>query len=227
MAPDDGVISARTATVGLAGAAGAGAVPPDPRRPAGMARRGRRRPSWRASSPGTAATLTAGRRRAVAGHGAHGGADGGPGRRATAWSTSTCRADGAALRAGMFARGEFELGAARGADAAAVARCCCATASPTCSGSSAATRCAQTKVDGRPARRRAHRDHRRPRRRTPRVVASGAGFLADGDTVRVVDARGRPAAERSRSAAMNVSVLVDPQPDPGDPAVRHAHAGRA
>jgi HlyD family secretion protein len=32
----------------------------------------------------------------------------------------------------------------------------------------------------------------RPRRPRPRVVASGGGFLADGDTVRVVDAPSPP-----------------------------------
>ena len=43
LAPDDGIISARSATVGSLTQSGAGTVPPDPRRPAGMARRSHRR----------------------------------------------------------------------------------------------------------------------------------------------------------------------------------------
>ena len=92
---------------------------------------------------------------------------------------------------------------------------------------------AQTKVDGRPARRRPHRDHRRAGRRTrawsPRAAASSATATRCAWSRPAPAAAPAPAAPRSPSKEPSMRDerlrLVDPQPDPGDPAVRHAHAG--
>ena len=132
-------------------------------------------------------------------------------------------ADSSPARAGMFARGEFELGRASALSlpqTAVVQR----------DGFAYAFR-----VDGnnrvvadqdrrRPPGRRPHRGDRRPRA-DAQVVATGAGFLADGDAVRVVAARSasRPAEAAPADERL---LLVDPQPDPGDPAVPAADARR-
>jgi HlyD family secretion protein len=56
-----------------------------------------------------------------------------------------------------------------------------------CFRSAADNKVTQTKVTSAGAGR-PHRDHRRLDKADARVVASGGGFLADGDTVRVVEA---------------------------------------
>ncbi len=99
-------------------------------------------------------------------------------------------------RAGMFARGEFEIGNAAALtlpQSAVLLR----------DGFSYVLRVGADEGHAaqgatRPAQRRPHRDHRQAWRRDARVVAAGGGFLSDGDAVRVVDAAA-PAAAASAS----------------------------
>ena len=88
-----------------------GAVPPDPPGPARVARRGRRRPTWRSIKPGTRATVTPRERRADRRHGAHGRADGRP---ADPQRHRLCRpARAAAARAPACSRAASSRSAAR------------------------------------------------------------------------------------------------------------------
>jgi HlyD family secretion protein len=104
---------------------------------------------------------------------------------------------GGGAKAGMFARGEFELGTQQRLtlpQSAVLLR----------DGFSYVFKVgADNKVRSQGAAsaggRRPHRDHRRPGRRR-RVVAAGGGFLADGDTVRVVVRPGRHAAQKTAPA---------------------------
>ena len=110
LAPDNGVISARLATVGAVVQRRPGAVPADPRRPPGVARRGQcGRPG--AGEAGRGRAGHAGRRRTIQGR-----------VRVIAPAVDATTRNGVVYvdlpapgdaRAGMFARGEFELGAPR------------------------------------------------------------------------------------------------------------------
>ena len=108
LAPDDGVISARTATVGAVVPRRHRAVPPDPPGPARVARRGhlgRTRPH-RGRHAGRGHQR---QRRAGAAARCADRADGRSADAQRRWSTSTCpnALQRTGIKAGMFARGEF------------------------------------------------------------------------------------------------------------------------
>jgi pyruvate/2-oxoglutarate dehydrogenase complex dihydrolipoamide acyltransferase (E2) component len=212
LAPDAGIISARSATVGATVPAGQelfrlirggrlewrAEVPP---------------PTWRGSRREAPADHDAGRR-AVEGQGARRRADRGPAH-PTRWCMSTCRRCREAHQRRHVRARRIRLGA------------------------SPALTVPQSAVLLRegfayvfrlePVARCAGQGHARPPRRRPgRSLAgstrqprggSGVGFLADGDTVRVVD------GERGESRRNERLCLVDPQPHSGGAAVRHADAG--
>ena len=222
LAPDDGVISARSATVGARAAGRPGAVPPDPRQG---------RLEWRAE-------VTVGRARArQARHARYASRP-----RAARRSPGTVRmvaptvdpqtrngivyvdlpAPGERARRHVRARRVRHRAARRALTLPQSAVLLREGFSLRLQGRRRTARSAQVKVDSRPARRRPHRDHRRARTPDARVVAIGGGFLADGDTVRVRRRRrAGGAGERRRPRRVTRTprhdqrlVLVDPQPDP-------------
>jgi len=124
------------------------AVPADPPGPAGVARRGRAPPNWRACSPGTAVTVLARQRRPADRPGAHGGTHRGP---ANPLRPGLCRSAKPRPRRQQFqgrhvcAR-RVRAGQLTGTDCAASRLWSCATASVMCSGSDPDQRVSQLKV---------------------------------------------------------------------------------
>jgi RND family efflux transporter MFP subunit len=196
LAPDNGVISARSATVG--------AVLPAGQELFRMIRQGRL--EWRAEvaandmaslKPGMAALVTAGNAPPIKGT-----------VRMVAPTVDPQTRNGlvyvdlpasGVARAGMFARGEFDIGSGTGLtlpQSAVLLRDGFSTVLRV----GADSKVAQVKVGvGRRVGNRIEITSGLPA--DARVVASGAGFLSDGDTVRVVDAAAPPAPAVATSAA--------------------------
>ena len=229
VAPDDGVISSRSATVG--------AVLPAGQELFRMIRQGRL--EWRAevavgrpraaSSPARAATVTPASGAPIAGT-----------VRMVAPTVDPQTRNGivyvdlpspGSARAGMFARGEFEIGSSS-------ALTLPQSAVQLREGFSyvfkvgADNKVTQAKIDT--GRRVGDRiEVTGGLGADARVVATGGGFLAEGDTVRVVDApaamqrrRRLGRARRRRPSHDQRLVLVDQEPHPRGAALHHAHRRR-
>ncbi len=196
LAPDDGVISARSATVGAVLPAGAELFR--------MIRQGRL--EWRAEVPSAdLARLKPGMRASISTAG--GGSIDGKVRMVAPTVDAQTRngivyvdlAPSAEARAGMFARGEFDIGSGQGLTLPQSAvNLRDGFAYVLLVGAEAKVSEAKVTVGRRVGDRIEITGGLKP---DARVVAAGGGFLSDGDTVRVVDAPPAPAAATAKAAA--------------------------